>query len=155
MSEFNPGKLHVSFDKKVTSKNFVFPRKYTLTHSDKTGDLFLSIGVDFDYKKFSSLYSKLMRDEVLGEWKKADQLKLVLQCLASGGIALGSANWRKSIFRKHMKMVLNAISYGDRFFLSENQSFLRASVYVHFFARQKKHNCIEKWGTLSDFMPSN
>jgi hypothetical protein len=47
MPEFNPQKLHVHFYDKGNIKNSIFPRKYTLTHSDKTGDLFLSIGQVF------------------------------------------------------------------------------------------------------------
>jgi hypothetical protein len=155
MSEFNPKKLHVFSDDKINFKKTKFPRRYTLTHSDITGDLFLSIGKEYDYKRISSLYSKLMRDEVLGEWQYEGQIKLDIYCLVSGGIALGTARWRKSIFRHHMKMVLEAICYSDRSFLTENKDFLIALIYVHFFTRRKKTKCTEQWGIISDFMPEN
>ncbi|MCG9478693.1 MAG: staygreen family protein [Actinomycetia bacterium] len=155
MSEFDPRKLHITFIDKKNSENSISPRSYTLTHSDITGDLFLSIGPGFDYRKFSSLYSKLMRDEVLGKWQGLGQTGLNIYCLVSGGIAIGPAKWRESIFRQHMNMVLKAICYGDRVFLAENRDFLWAPIYVHFLIRNKKTNSMEKWGIISDFMPKN
>jgi hypothetical protein len=47
-----------------------FPRKYILTHSDITGDLFLSIDTDYDKRALSNWYTKFMRDEVLAEWQE-------------------------------------------------------------------------------------
>jgi len=155
MSEFNPKKLHVNFIDGDSIQDSIFPRRYTLTHSDITGELFLSIGKDFDYKKFSNPYSKLMRDEVLGEWQNAGQIMLNIHCTVSGGIAIGSAKWRESIFRQHMKMVLKAICYGDRSFLKENRDFLYAPIYIYFHKRQKENDLTEKWGIISDFMPEN
>lgn len=153
MTEFIPEKLNVFIDDKINNKNLTLPRRYTLTHSDTTGELFLSIGTEYDYKKFSSLYSRLLRDEVLGEWQNSAQISLDIYCLVSGGFALGPAKWRKSIFEYHMKMVLQAICYGDRSFIKENRDFLNAPVYVHFLARKKKLTDIVKWGTIRDFMP--
>ena len=155
MSAFNPEKLHVHFNDKINSEHLLFPRKYTLTHSDTTGDLFLTIGKNYEYKKFSNLYSKLFRDEVLGEWKNAKQTRLDIHCHCSGGIVLGSAKWRYSIFRFHMPMVLEAICYGDKSFLAKNQYLQKAPIYVNFHARKKAFDRIEKWGIVQDFMPEN
>ena len=152
MPEFNPKKLHVHFDNQENNQNTIFPRKYTLTHSDATGDLFLSIGSNYDYKKFSNLYSKLLRDEVLGEWQNLKQVRLDIHCHVSGGIVLGSAKWRDSIFRHHMTEVLIAICYGDKSFLDENKNFQKAPIYIHFHARQKTLDRIEKWGIVNDFI---
>ena len=155
MSEFNRQKLHVHFGDQENTQNSIFPRKYTLTHSDATGDLFLSIGSNYDYKKFSNLYSKLLCDEVLGEWQNIEQIRFDIHCHCSGGIAIGPAKWRDSIFRHHMPMVLKAICYGDISFLIKNQDFQKAPIYVHFHARKKTLDCIEKWGIIHDFMPEN
>lgn len=153
MPEFNPQKLHVCFYKKENNSNSIFVRKYTLTHSDITGDLFLSIGHDYDYKKLSNLYSKLMRDEVLGEWQNDKGFNLHIHCHCSGGIVVGPAKLRDSIFRHHMPMVLKAICYGDKSFLIKNNNLLNAPIYVHFHAKQKILDRVEKWGIILDFMP--
>ena len=38
------------------------PRKYTLTHSDRTGRLFLTIDKEYNEQQISGLYTRLMRD---------------------------------------------------------------------------------------------
>jgi len=43
MSEFNPEKLTVEYRDIVTATKPIIPRRYTLTHSDDTGELFLTI----------------------------------------------------------------------------------------------------------------
>lgn len=43
MERLNPEKLTTTFSG-VTPKNSIIPRKYTLTHSDLTAELFLTVG---------------------------------------------------------------------------------------------------------------
>jgi len=152
MPEFNARKLHVCFEPAENIENPGFPRKYTLTHSDATGDLFLSIGPDYDYKKLSGFYSKLLRDEVLGEWQYSGQTTLDIHCHCSGGFILGNAKWRESIFRHHMPMVLKAICYGDKYFLEKTPVLQKAPVNVCFHASKKAMNQVENWGIVRNFM---
>jgi hypothetical protein len=70
MSRLKPEKLHVRFAPSTTADGPVVPRRYTLTHSDVTGDLFLTIGPAYDHKQISGLYTRFMRDEVLAEWRE-------------------------------------------------------------------------------------
>ncbi|MFX1448611.1 MAG: staygreen family protein, partial [Promethearchaeota archaeon] len=72
MADLNPEKLHLKFKDSVGKVKLELPRKYTLTHSDSTGELFLTIGAEYDYEQISSLYTRFMRDEVLAEWKKSN-----------------------------------------------------------------------------------
>ena len=65
LSNFNSEKLSVEYIDGVAATEPVMPRRYTLTHSDLTGELFLNIGTDYAWGKINSL-----RDEVLGEWKQ-------------------------------------------------------------------------------------
>ena len=44
MSNFNPNKLWINY--RLSNLNQIQPRRYTLTHSDETGELFLVIGSD-------------------------------------------------------------------------------------------------------------
>ncbi len=46
----------------------LIPRCYTLTHSDVSGKLYLTIARNYDKAQISSWYTRFMRDEVLGEW---------------------------------------------------------------------------------------
>ena len=152
MSRFNPSKLTVIFIDKGCTHSLVMPRCYTLTHSDRTGDLFLSIGTSYDQRKLSNWYTKLMRDEVLGEWEFTEKHSLHIHCHVSGGFVIGPAKWRMSIFLQHLPMVLQAICYGDKTFLLENQHIQEAPIYIHFHAKQKRLNKVEQWGNVKAYL---
>ena len=62
--EFTPDKLEITLIDPVTENGPVEGRKYTLTHSDETGMLFLDIGNVYNY----SAIDQDLRDEVLGRW---------------------------------------------------------------------------------------
>jgi hypothetical protein len=57
-------KLHVRFAAGTTPDGPVSPRRYTLTHSDATGDLYLTIGADHDLRQLRGVQARFMRDEV-------------------------------------------------------------------------------------------
>ena len=115
MKRLDPEKLDVTFLTGTNNKDFVLPRRYTLIHSDWTGELFLSIGSRYDTKQISGLYTRLMRDEVLAEFTDDnDNLIFKVYCHVSGGIVIGPAKWRYNIFRTELPLVLEAIRYGDR-----------------------------------------
>ena len=48
MGRLNPNKLHVNFLPDVEADKLVLPRRYTLTYSDITVELFLFIGHNYD-----------------------------------------------------------------------------------------------------------
>ncbi|MBN1298507.1 MAG: hypothetical protein JW997_02355 [Actinobacteria bacterium] len=152
MPGFCPEKLHVFIDDKLKSNKSIFPRRYTLTHSDFTGDLFLYIGTEYDHKRISNLYSKLMRDEVLGEWANEGQIMLNLYCHCSGGFVIGPEKWRCSIFKQHMPLVLQAMVYGDRQFIAAKADLKSAPVYVNFHKKGKKPVTTEQYGKIEDYM---
>jgi hypothetical protein len=152
MGRLNPEKLHVDYLAGVTAAGPTMPRRYTLTHSDRTGDLFLSIGSDYNHKQISGWYTRLMRDEVLAEWlDDQDQVALHVYCHVSGGIIFGRASWRKSIFRREMPLVLEAIRHGDQAFFAVHPELETAPILVHFRLSSHDHSETEEWGTLADF----
>ena len=152
MGQFRPGKLHVDYLPGVAHAALRVPRRYTLTHSDLTGDLFLSIGSDYNYKQISGLYTRFMRDEVLAEWKEnGEGMSLHVYCHVSGGLILGRAGWRESIFRSEMPLVLEAIRYGDRELFEANSELELSRIFVHFQSSRRNASRIEAWGTLADF----
>ncbi|TFF97192.1 MAG: hypothetical protein EU547_04975 [Promethearchaeota archaeon] len=115
-------------------------RKYTLTHSDLTGNLFLSIGKDYDYEKIKKFYIRLMRDEVLAEWKKKreDQLELHIHVHVSGGFCFGTARFRDKILRHHLPSVIELFKYVE-------STSKESPIYVHFNSKREKYDKIELW----------
>ncbi|MFW5713090.1 MAG: staygreen family protein [Brevefilum sp.] len=153
MSALDPRKLHIQIDEGSSNLENPLSRKYTLTHSDITGKLFLTIAFNYDAEAISGIYSQLMRDEVLGDWlNNKDGLELHIHLHVSGGLVLGSAKWRESKFKQHLPLVLEAICFGDRAFLIDCQACLEAPILVHFHAKQTDLDHYEKWGNVKDYV---
>ena len=152
MQRLNPKKLHVTHLTGATPDILILPRRYTLTHSDITGNLFLSIGSEYDTKQTTGLYTRLMRDEVLAELcNDVDNLVFRVYCHVSGGFVFGSAKFRYNIFRSELPLVLEAIRYGDKALFEKNPELDHIPVYIHFLSDKRLYNIIEQWGFLADY----
>jgi len=152
VSELNPQMLHTRHLEKSSVDSFSLPRRYTLTHSDRTGELFLTVGKHFDKKQISGMYTRFMRDEVLAEWIAIiDGYELHVHCHVSGGVVFGGAGMRCNIFRGHMRLVLEAIRYGDRAVFDAMPVLDASVVLVHFSSTSKEFDSIENYGTMSDY----
>ncbi|UCC19536.1 MAG: staygreen family protein [Promethearchaeota archaeon] len=139
MTNFNPEKLHVLHQIPNEFNKVIIPRKYTLTHSDSTGDLFLTIGKDYDIDQISNLYTRFMRDEVIAEWlPKNNHYELHLYVHVSGGLIFGWARLRDKIFRNHLPLVLQTIVFGDKKLFEEFPSLKESQIFVHFKSTHKK-----------------
>lgn len=152
MSRLDPRKLHVRFDGRAEPEGPPQPRRYTLTHSDSTGDLFLTIGADYDAAQIGGWYTRMMRDEVLAEWLDGDARPgLHVYCHVSGGIHFGSAEMRDGIFRRELPLVLEALRYGDDNLYLVYPHLDDAPVEVHFRSHQSRFNRVETWGAPADY----
>jgi hypothetical protein len=153
MGRLIPSKLNISYLTDTTPDKLILPRRYTLTHSDISGELFLSIGSQYDAKKISKLYTKLMRDEVLAELvKNGESLEFRVHCHVSGGFVIGTTKWRYNIFRSELPLVLEAIRYGDKTLFEQNPGLDYARVYIHFHSSDSKYNKVEQWGVIADYV---
>jgi hypothetical protein len=151
MTHLNPNLVHVQFIDGADETGPLSPRAYTLTHSDVTGELFLTIGKEINFPQIKGIYTRLMRDEVLAGWELPNPTTLHVFCHVSGGLVFGTASMRYSIFRYHMPMVLEAFCYGDRILLKEYPELAKGRVVVHFIARQNRYDQDEVWGVLEDY----
>ena len=128
------------------------PRCYTLTHSDRTGELFLTIGPEHDRAQVANWYTRLMRDEVLAEWQEGQEgPALHVHCHVSGGLIVGSARWRDAIFRHELPGVLQAFRHGDGALYVAHPPLDAAPVWVHFHASDPAYDRVEQWGTPSQY----
>jgi hypothetical protein len=151
MTNLNPEKLHVVYKDLVDDSKDLIPRKYTLTHSDSTGDLFLTIGAEYDYEQISKLYTRFMRDEVLAEWRKKDKhYEIHLYLHVSGRFCFGWAGLRDRIFRHHLPLVLQAIKYGDKILFDYMPELEDSYILIHFKSHRKKYNLIENFGIIKE-----
>lgn len=151
MSRLRPEKLHVRLAEGWMADGPVTPRRYTLTHSDMTGDLFLTVGPSFDRAQISGLYTRLMRDEVLAEWREEEGPSLHMFCHVSGGLVFGSASFRYAIFRQELPLVLECFRYGDRRLFEAHPELDRAPIRVDFRSSRRRYRRRERWGTPADY----
>lgn len=143
MSRLDPEKLHVRFDG-VLPDFLSLPRCYTLTHSDRTGDMYLTVSLDFDHEQISGLYTRLMRDEILAEWKMEQDLFVVhVYCHVCGGFVFGTAGLREYIFRRELPLVIEAIRHGDRELFIKDPRLDQTQILVHF-QKSKARGCQTK-----------
>jgi len=148
-------RVHVTFTEDVSPDEPVVPRCYTLTHSDITGELFLTIGAAYDRTALRALQVRLERDEVLGEWVLAENGPcLALHMIAQGGLRVfGTAKMRCNIFRHYRPMVLAAMRSGDSAFTRAHPELEDARVVAHFHWPGGREET-EDWGTWVERRPA-
>jgi hypothetical protein len=151
-NRLNPEKLHVNYMPGVEPTDPISPRRYTLTHSDTTAELFLTIGPDYNASQISGWYTRFMRDEVLAEWKDTSEgPALHVYCHVSGGVVFGPALLRNQIFRSELPRVLEALRYGDSSFFVAHPQLDNAPIVVHFESTLPWYNVTEQWGVSADY----
>lgn len=145
MSEFNPSKLHVTYLPFVTEYHPVTGRKYTLTHSDETGQLFLSVGYNYDL----GAINLNKRDEVLAEWTsyRGHYLLQGKVYITGGEYNEQSAKVRFMIFQRELHLALTAIIYGDQNFYQSRPYLLDAPIYIQFQSILPQFHQVKYFGT--------
>ena len=130
------------------------PRRYTLTHDDRTAELFVTIGAEYDQEALSRPQTREMRDEVLAELIDGEPPRLIVSCLVDGedlpGKAANPAR-RRRIFRKEMPFALAVIRYGDRFFFERHPELDEARVSVEFRSTDPRFGGQKEYGRITDY----
>lgn len=147
MERLDPEKLYVEFRDGVTATAPTIGRKYTLTHSDETADLFLVIGLEYAFDQINE-----MRDEVLAEWKHDKESPVLFGFVYVGQFGPVITKIRDTIFRRELPLALEAIIYGDRELFREHPQLRHAPIWIHFGSRDPEYEKFEYWGTPADYM---
>jgi len=130
---------------------------YTQVVQVKQGSLDATVSIvgelEGDARQISGLYTRLMRDEVLAELAGSGSggMEFRVYCHVSGGLVLGPAGWRNEIFHRHMRMVLEALRYGERELLSAHPELDEAKILVHFASNHDRYNKVEDWGQFQSY----
>lgn len=122
-------------------------RKYTLTHSDKTGIKFLFVGSEYAEEEYDEL-----RDEVVAYWDKTDDYYfLKVFCLLSCEASKYSADERLEIFKRHMTRVLKAVIGGDLDYINSNHGLLDAATHIYY-CYDEDNKVFEKMGIVKEYI---
>ncbi len=146
---FDKDKLKVTFGPTVTPTSPIQNRKYTLTHSDSTGILYLYIGQDYNYYAIN----ETLRDELLGKWKLRDYNSYVLIFYAYvGDNDFLKSSMKYGAFKYHLQMALQAIFYGDKELLEEHKYLLDSPIYIKFDSDIPMFDNYEQYGYVKDYI---
>ncbi|SDZ98195.1 Staygreen protein [Thalassobacillus cyri] len=149
MKKLNPEKLSVELREGVTATTPILPRRYTLTHSDITAELLLTIARNYAYDTINP-----MRDELLGEWINTGEgcyYQAYVFVDGTGPFNQSTASIRNTIFRRELPLALQAIRFGDKPFFIHHPPLNHAPLFIHFISVSPQFNRNEYWGTFSDY----
>ncbi|WP_348981314.1 staygreen family protein [Bacillus sp. DNRA2] len=148
LSQFKPEKLSVTYSSGVTATEPIIQRCYTLTHSDSTGNLFLTIGSRYAWENVNP-----NRDDVLGVWKQVGGFLYyyVYIYVDQGEYTINASAKRNEIFKRELPLALTAIRYGDRFLFDAYPYLKQASIIINFISSYPQFARQESWGTFQHF----
>lgn len=148
---FDPQKLTTNLIPPATFVQPIKGRKYTLTHSDITGELFLDIGTVYNYEAINWD----LRDEVLAEWQidHFNRVSIVGKAhVDDGQFTKEQSKFRYNIFRREMSTALKGMFYGDKKFFSNYPTLLEAPIYILYSSTYPEFNHTIYYGTPRDYL---
>ncbi|WZL72525.1 staygreen family protein [Clostridiaceae bacterium 35-E11] len=146
----DPEKVFVELRHGVALTKPIVGRKYTLTHSDTTAELFLTIGLQYAYDKINP-----RRDEVLAAWCVYNNMLIMyVYVYVDGAFGYDRAAIRNQIFIRELPLALEAIRYGDRTFFGAHPDLDKCPIFIYFDSTFPCLNRVEYWGMPSDYNKS-
>ena len=150
MKKINPAKVFTEWRNGVTDTYPISGRKYTMTHSDKTGNLFVTIGSNFAEDKISKL-----RDEVRLQYIIIDLMPILYGEVFVDGMGIpGNPPVREAIFKKEMPTALQAIRYADDALFSAYPELDQTPVFIQFISSNPDRNKLYDYGTIGEYKHS-
>lgn len=139
--------IFVEYRDRVTKTSPLQNRTYTMTHSDETGDLFVTIGL---------LYATDMTNEL------QDQVYLRFtpfedKWILSGEVLIDSEEFegnnqvRYDIFKREMPLALQAIYTADKPFFDTYPELKETPVLIRFKSTDPKYDKLYDYGPISNY----
>ncbi len=147
MKTLNPQKVFVQYRDTMSPYEPVRNRKYTITHSDITAELFVFVAARYAEDQITT-----MHDEVKIAWEQyKNGLILLGEVLVDSKDVAGNASIRNKIFYKEMPTALQALRQADRF-LFENAPYLDDTpVIIHFISSNPIYDKTYDFGAIGKY----
>lgn len=147
MRELNPQKVFVQYRGDMRPYEPLLRRKYTITHSDLGGELFVFIAENYAEDQITK-----MRDEVRISWEHREKgYTLIGFVLVDGKDVKGNAYIRNKIFYSEMPTALQALRQGDRFLFEKDPALDSAKVFIHFISKSPTYDKTYDFGVIGDY----
>ncbi|KGP90008.1 hypothetical protein N780_07200 [Pontibacillus chungwhensis BH030062] len=147
---FSPYKLYTQYRPDIAHFTPFSERIYTLTHSDQTGDLFLTVS-----KEFAVDQTNEMRDEVFGWWSLLPDTTVQFQgsvLVGTEDIPESQQDIRYQVFMREMSTALKGIFYGERWLVEMNPVLFEAPIWIQFKSNLSKYRGNVYFGRVKDYM---
>lgn len=147
MRELNPQKVFVQYRDRMKPYEPVMGRKYTITHSDTTAELFVFVAEQYAEDQITA-----MRDEVRVAWEQTQNgLALIGSVIVDGNGVIGIAFIRNKIFYEEMSTALQALRQADRFLFETDPNLDNTPVYIHFISSNSTYNKTYDYGVIGSY----
>lgn len=147
MQKINPDKVFVEYRDGVTPTSPIVRRHYTMTHSDDTGDMFVTIGHHYAEDKVTNL-----RDEVRLKWVLNGGVPgLYGEVLTDGEGISGSPRIRNAIFQREMHKALQAIRLADSQLFRKYSNLDHTPVLIQFKSQNPKYNQLYRYQEIGKY----
>lgn len=144
MRKLYPQKVFVQYRDIMKPYEPVMDRKYTITHSDITAELFVFVATNYAEDQITS-----MRDEVRVAWEQYKKgLALVGSVIVDGNGVIGNANIRNKIFYSEMPTALQALRQADRFLFDKEPNLDNTPVFIHFISSNPIYDKTYDFGVI-------
>ena len=147
MKILNPKKVFVQYRDDIRPYEPVMKRKYTITHSDITAELFVFIAENYADDQITK-----MRDEVRVAWEESREGLVLIGSVIVDGIEIKGISFvRNKIFYKEMPTALQALRQADRFLFMNNPDLEETPVYIHFISNNPQFDNIYNFGKIGHY----
>lgn len=144
MKELNPQKVFVQYRDRMRPYEPVMGRKYTITHSDITAELFVFVASNYAEDQVTN-----MRDEVRIAWEQNRKgLILIGSVIVDGSGVIGNAYTRNKIFYNEMPTALQALRQADRFLFDKDCNLDNTPVYIRFISSNPIYDKLYDFGVI-------
>lgn len=141
-------KINVTYKDPITKTSPILNRYYTLTHSDETGDLFLTIGPKYD----DSISESLLKDAVFGKWVvNCINCHILMLFVDVGYDSYEICKKRYNTFKTHLPHAISGIIKGDIDFLNTNKTLLDSKIYLKFNCKYDEFNNFDDYGYIKKY----
>ena len=147
MRELNPQKVFAQYRDVMKPYEPVIGRKYTITHSDTTAELFVFVSEYYAEDQITA-----MRDEVRIAWEQDEKgLTLIGSVIVDGKGVRGNADIRNKIFYNEMPTALQALRIADRFLFDKEPILDSTPVFIQFISTNPAYDKMYYFGVIGNY----
>ena len=141
--------VNVKMVNPINATSPILFRRYTLTHSDENGELFLTIAPFYDLDSID----QVKRDEVCGQWVIVnDDIYILTLFVFVGNFSYEISSKRYQIFLEELPLAVSSILNADKDFFNANSNLIDSNISMRFISSHAEFNKTVFYCRVKDFL---